>query len=183
VGPRFPALVQTGPGAHSTSCRMDTGSFLGAKSDRGVTLTTHPFLVLWSRKIRAIPLLPLLAVRPVESLSACTRVHFTFLPCILPFTVHFTFYSAFYLFTVHFNFLQWTSPFYNGLYLLHCILLFYIFFKQYEPYKKVQAAVNTQKMRSHFSSYHKNKALSTTGLRSEGAANLLLTRVDMNKKV
>ena len=29
---------------------------------------------------RAIPLLPLWAVRPVQSLSACTRVHFTFLP-------------------------------------------------------------------------------------------------------
>jgi hypothetical protein len=28
---------------------------------------------------RAIPLLPLWAVRPVQSLSACTRVHFTFL--------------------------------------------------------------------------------------------------------
>jgi len=28
----------------------------------------------------AIPLLPLWAVRPVQSLSACTRVHFTFLP-------------------------------------------------------------------------------------------------------
>ena len=27
----------------------------------------------------AIPLLPLWAVRPVQSLSACTRVHFTFL--------------------------------------------------------------------------------------------------------
>jgi hypothetical protein len=27
---------------------------------------------------RAIPLLPLWAVRPVQSLSACTRVHFTF---------------------------------------------------------------------------------------------------------
>ena len=29
---------------------------------------------------RAIPLLPLLAVRPVQSPSACTRVHFSFLP-------------------------------------------------------------------------------------------------------
>jgi hypothetical protein len=29
--------------------------------------------------IRAIPLLPLWAVRPVQSLSACTRVHFTLL--------------------------------------------------------------------------------------------------------
>jgi len=28
----------------------------------------------------AIPLPPLRAVRPVQSLSACTRVHFTFLP-------------------------------------------------------------------------------------------------------
>jgi hypothetical protein len=27
---------------------------------------------------RAVPLLPLWAVRPVQSLSACTRVHFTF---------------------------------------------------------------------------------------------------------
>ena len=38
----------------------------------------HPLLVPWSRKGRAIPLLPLWAVRPVQSLSACTRVHFTF---------------------------------------------------------------------------------------------------------
>ena len=40
---------------------------------------TYPFplLVPWSRKIRAIPLLPLWAVRPVQSLSACTRVHLT----------------------------------------------------------------------------------------------------------
>jgi len=32
----------------------------------------------WSRKSRAILLLPLWAVWPVQSLSACTRVHFTF---------------------------------------------------------------------------------------------------------
>ena len=37
-----------------------------------------PLLVPWSRKSRVIPLLPLWAVRPVQSLSACTRVHFTF---------------------------------------------------------------------------------------------------------
>jgi len=37
-----------------------------------------PLLVPWSRKRRDIPLLPLWAVRPVQSLSACTRVHFTF---------------------------------------------------------------------------------------------------------
>jgi hypothetical protein len=38
----------------------------------------HPLLVPWSRKCRAIPLLPLWAVRSVQSLSACTRVYFTF---------------------------------------------------------------------------------------------------------
>ena len=53
-------------------------SFPGVKSGRGVTLTPHPFLVPWSWKSRAIPLLLLWAVGPVQSLSACTRVHFTF---------------------------------------------------------------------------------------------------------
>ena len=43
-----------------------------------MTLTPHPFVVQWSRKGRSIPLLPLWAVRPVQSLSACTRVTFTF---------------------------------------------------------------------------------------------------------
>jgi len=47
-----------------------------------VTLTPHPLLVPWSIKGRAIPLLSLLAVRPVQSLSACIRVYFT-----LPFLV------------------------------------------------------------------------------------------------
>jgi hypothetical protein len=55
---------------------MGTGSFPGVKSGRGVTLTPHPLLVPWSRKGRAVPLLPLWAVRPVHSVSACTRVHF-----------------------------------------------------------------------------------------------------------
>ena len=56
----------------------------GVKSGRGMTLTPHPLLVLWSRKGRAIPLLPLWAIQPVQSLSACTRVHFT-----LPYLVRF----------------------------------------------------------------------------------------------
>ena len=46
--------------------------FPGVKSGRGVTLTSHLLLVPWSRKSRAIPLLILWAVRPVQSLSACT---------------------------------------------------------------------------------------------------------------
>jgi hypothetical protein len=44
---------------------------------RGVTLTPHPLLVPWSRKGGAISPLPLWTVRSVQSLSACTRVHFT----------------------------------------------------------------------------------------------------------
>ena len=71
-GARFPASVQTGPGAHPASCTMGTRSFPGVKSDRDVTLTPHPLLVPWSRKSITIPLLPLWAVRPVQSLSACT---------------------------------------------------------------------------------------------------------------
>ena len=57
---------------------MGTGSFPGVKSDRGVTLIPHPLLVSWSRKSRAISLLPLWAERPVQSFSACTRANFTF---------------------------------------------------------------------------------------------------------
>jgi len=76
VEARFSAPVQTGPRAHPASCTMGTESFLGVKSGRGVTLTLHPLLVPWSRKSRAMPLLPLWAVQSVQSLSACTRVHF-----------------------------------------------------------------------------------------------------------
>ena len=78
MGTRFSAPVQTGPGAHPASCIMGTGPLPGVKSGRGVLLTPHHLLVPWSRKGRAIPLFPLWAVRPVRSLSACTRVHFTF---------------------------------------------------------------------------------------------------------
>ena len=48
------------------------------KGGQGVTTTSHPRLVPWSRKSKVIPLLPVWAIRPVQSLSACTRVHFTF---------------------------------------------------------------------------------------------------------
>ena len=48
--------VQTGPGAHPSSCKMGTGSFPGIKCDQGVLLTTHPLLVPRSWKSRAIPL-------------------------------------------------------------------------------------------------------------------------------
>jgi hypothetical protein len=78
VGARSSAPVQTGSGAHPTSCRMGTGSFPGIKSGWGVTLTPQPLLVPWSRKGRAILLLHLRAIRPVQSLGACTRAHFAF---------------------------------------------------------------------------------------------------------
>ena len=82
---RFFAPVQTGPGAQPASCTMGTWSFLGVKSGGCVTLTPHPLLVPWSRKSRAIPVLPLWPVQPVQSFSACTRVHciFTLLHCHL----------------------------------------------------------------------------------------------------
>ena len=51
--------------------------FPGDKERPGRDADPSPLLVPWSRKGRAIPLLPLWAVRPVQSLSACTRVHFT----------------------------------------------------------------------------------------------------------
>ena len=51
---------------------MGNGSFVRVKSGRGVTLTPHLLLVPLSWKSKAIPLLPLLAVRPVRSLSVCT---------------------------------------------------------------------------------------------------------------
>jgi len=61
------------------SSLLYNGYFSGVKSGRDVTLTPHPLLVPWSGQSRAIPLLPLWAVGPVQSLSACTRVHFTLL--------------------------------------------------------------------------------------------------------
>jgi len=48
-----------------------------------VRLTPDPLLLPRSRKSRAITLSTLWAVRPVQSLSACTRVRFAF------FTLHY----------------------------------------------------------------------------------------------
>ena len=55
--------VETGRGAHTAYCTMGTGPFSGLKSGRGVTLNTHPLLVLRSWKSRAISL-PTLWVTP-----------------------------------------------------------------------------------------------------------------------
>ena len=78
-GVRFSALVQTSPEAHPASCTLVTRSFPRGKKRPGRDADTpQPLLVLWSRKSRAIPLLPLWAVWPVQSLSASARVHFAF---------------------------------------------------------------------------------------------------------
>ena len=45
MGTRFSAPVQTGSGPNPASCTMNTGSFPGVKSGRGVTLTPHLLLV------------------------------------------------------------------------------------------------------------------------------------------
>ena len=55
MGARFSAPVQTGPGARPASCKMGTGSFPWVKCSRDMLLTTHPLLVPWSWKSRAIP--------------------------------------------------------------------------------------------------------------------------------
>jgi hypothetical protein len=54
--------VQTGSGAHPSSCPMSTGGFSqGVKRGRGVTLTTHPHLVprSWMSRSYSLPPLPL----------------------------------------------------------------------------------------------------------------------------
>jgi hypothetical protein len=76
-GRDFPHLSRPALGALPASCTMGTGFFRGVKSGRGVRLTPHPLLVPWSWKGTVIPLLPFWAVRPVDSLSANTRMHFT----------------------------------------------------------------------------------------------------------
>ena len=62
----------TGPEAHPASCKMGTVSLPGAKCGWGVLLTTHPLLVPWSWKSRAIPLPTLWATPGLQ------RDHFTF---------------------------------------------------------------------------------------------------------
>jgi hypothetical protein len=68
---RFSAPVQTGPPAHTASCRMGTGSFPGLKwPGRGVN--HPPPSSAEVAKSRALPLLPLWAF------VACYRVTYTF---------------------------------------------------------------------------------------------------------
>ena len=61
---------------------MGTRSFPGVKSGRGVTLTIYTLLVPWSRKSTAIPLIPVWAVKLVQSLSACTVKLYLYSPYV-----------------------------------------------------------------------------------------------------
>jgi len=80
VEARFSAPVQTGLGVHPASCTIGTGSFPGLKRP-GRDADPSPIVVQWSRKSRAIPLLPLWAVRPLQSLSVCTVELYLYSPC------------------------------------------------------------------------------------------------------
>jgi len=78
VEARFSAPVQTCPGAHPASCIMGTAVFPRGKERAGRDATSTPpmgrtaFTQPQCLYSTAIPLLPLWAVRPVHSLSACT---------------------------------------------------------------------------------------------------------------
>jgi hypothetical protein len=61
MGARFSAHVQTGPGTHPVFCTVETGSFPGVESGRGVTPTRHSLLMPRSKNSRAIPLFSLRA--------------------------------------------------------------------------------------------------------------------------
>ena len=74
-GRDFPDLSRPALGPTQPPVQWVPGFFPRVNCGRGVTLTPHTLLVPWSRKSRSIPLLPLSAVRPVHSLSACTSVH------------------------------------------------------------------------------------------------------------
>jgi hypothetical protein len=77
-GRNFSHLSRPALGLNQPPVQWVQGFFPGEKSGRGMTLTPHSLLAPWSWKSTAIPPLPLWAVRPVQSLSACTMVHFTF---------------------------------------------------------------------------------------------------------
>ena len=78
-GQDFPHLSRPALGPTQPPVQRVSGLSRGVKSGQGVTLTPNPLLMPWSRKSIAIPVLPVWVVRPVQSLSSCTRVPFNFI--------------------------------------------------------------------------------------------------------
>ena len=71
-GARFSSPVQTGPGAHPTSCKMGSGSFPGVKRPGRGADHPPPSKCRGWRKSRAVHLLPLWAF------VACSKENFIF---------------------------------------------------------------------------------------------------------
>jgi len=71
-GRNFPHVSRPAQGPTQPPVQWVPGLSRGQRAAGGVTVTPHPLLVLWSRKSRATPHLPLWALRSVQSSSACT---------------------------------------------------------------------------------------------------------------
>ena len=80
-GRDFPHLSRQALGPTQPPVQWVPGLSQGIKSSRCVTLTPHPLLVPWSRKSRAIPLLP---YRPYSLYRASVPVQGCILPLPLP---------------------------------------------------------------------------------------------------
>jgi hypothetical protein len=76
MGARFSAHVQTDPGAHPTSCTM--GNLSGGKERLVRDADPSPTSSAVGHERVELYLHSLWAVQSVQSLSACTRVTFTF---------------------------------------------------------------------------------------------------------
>ena len=83
-GRDFPHLSRPALGPTQPPVQWVPGLSRG-KERPGRDADPSPLLVPWSRKGRAIALLPLWAVGPVQNLSECTRVHFIFTYMFRPF--------------------------------------------------------------------------------------------------
>ena len=83
-GWNFPQLARPFPGKPSNILCNGYRVFPGGKVRPGRVAKTSHLLVPWSRKSRAILLIPLWTVRSLKSLSACRTVHFTFTYTSIP---------------------------------------------------------------------------------------------------